>query len=280
MRKKLLATTLAGVMAASMSMTAFAATSGEAIPVPDGTDVYAGIVLNDPDAKIRVEVPTLFAFVVNGTVNADTNAVTSADGTILLPNVKVKVDDPTVNNGTYSIQTEQNAKLSFTNYSTAAGATDGERMGIPVEISGYVNEAGTLAERNNWQHVGAVMEGDTATFKQYNVSVDGVAFDTPHGADGFGMGTGITLAAPDLGTQNADGTYPNMDATTKLAVVGAEHPANFDVKVGGQRGQYKQVEESAKVGTIVWTISYASEDMKDVDTAPSNPPLAVGDVTP
>ena len=39
MRKRILATALAGVMAASMSMTAFAETAGEAIPVPDGTDV-------------------------------------------------------------------------------------------------------------------------------------------------------------------------------------------------------------------------------------------------
>ena len=279
MRKRFLTGALAGVMAASMSMTAFAATSGDAIPVPDGTDVYAGIVLNDPDAKIRVEVPTLFAFVVSGTVDADTNKVSSADGTILLPNVKVKVDDPTVNNGTYSIQTEQNAKLRFTKYCTAK-KSDTERMGIPVQISGYVNEEGTLAERNNWQHVGAVAEGDTASFKQYNVSIDGIPFDTPHGADGFGMGTGITLAAPDLGTQKADNTYPNMDETTKLALVGSEHPAKFDVMVGGQRGQYKQVEESAKVGTIVWTISYTDENMKDVDTAPSNPPLTVDDVTP
>lgn len=278
MRKKIWATALAGAMAASMTMTAFAETSGEAIPVPNGTDVYAGIVLNDPDAKIRVEVPTLFAFVVNGTVETDASAVTSADGTILLPNIKVKVDDPTVNNGTYSIQTEQNAKLTFTNYSTAAVGEE-ERAGIPVEITGYVRETGTLAERNNWQHVGAVAEGDTTTFKQYNVSVDGIPFDTPYGADGFGMKQGVTLAAPDLGTKDANG-YSNMDETTKLAIVGTEHPANFDVHVGGQRGQYKQVEESAKVGTIVWTISYSNDKMKDVETAPSNKPLAVEDVTP
>lgn len=279
MRKKFWTTALASTMAASMAMTAFAATSGETVPIPAGTDVYAGIVLNDPDAKIRVEVPTLFAFVVNGTVDADTSPVTSADGTVLLPNIKVKVNDPTAADGSFSIQAEQNAKLTFTNYSTAA-VSDTEREGIPVEITGYVRETGTLAERNNWQHVGSVAEGDAAAFKQYNVSVDGIPFDTPHGTDGFGMGTGVVLAAPDLGTKASDGTYPNMDEVTKLAVTGTEHAANFDVRVGGQRNQYRQVEESAKVGMIVWTISYSSDDMNNLPTAPSKDPLTVEDVTP
>ena len=73
MTKKLLGTLTAAALCVTMTIPAMAAgTSGDVVPVPDGTDVYAGIVVDDEtntDARIRVTVPTVFAFVVNGTVD-------------------------------------------------------------------------------------------------------------------------------------------------------------------------------------------------------------------
>jgi len=87
MKKRLITTLLAGVMATSMVIPAMADPGG-AVPASTGTDVWAGVIIEDMDAKVKVEVPTLFAFVVKGTTTvSDSSPVTSANGDIYLPNV-------------------------------------------------------------------------------------------------------------------------------------------------------------------------------------------------
>ncbi len=275
MKKRLTTALLAGAMAASMVMPAMAAPGDlgvGAVPVTDGTEVWAGIVIDDPDAKIRVEVPTLFAFVVKGTT-ATTGSGTgvNSDGDIYLPNVKVKVTTPSTSgaDAVYELQTEgsvtEEGALPFTNYSTASNGS--ERIGLEVKINGNIKNDGDAAFRKYWTHT--TSGGTTAAqtnFKHYNVKLNGNAFDTLAANGGLQLDDddAITLAAPDV---DLGGSQANVDSVTKYATTGETTYATFDVSVGGELEQYKQVEESAKIGTIVWTVSTVIE--ADVDTAPN-----------
>lgn len=278
MKKKLISVMATGILCASMVIPAMADTAGGAVPTLDGTDVYAGITLEDPDAKIKVEVPTLFAFVVNGSVTADTSAVESVitnpggPATILLPNIKVKVDKPSTtagNDGEYHLETEASGNWKFVNYSTKKGTQVENRDGLEVKISGSIKNEGTDVSRNYWTHVSnaddAAVSGTKDGFKKYTLEVNKEKFSTVDTDGSFAMANPITLAAPDL-------TAGGVDATTKYAKVGKEIDTTFNVYVGGQRDQYNQVEESAKVGTIVWTIQAESQD--GVKTAPNEDYLA------
>lgn len=293
MKKRFTTALLAGAMAASMAIPAMAdpLDAGDgAVPVSSGTEVWAGIIVEDElDAKIKVEVPTLFAFVVKGTIDANANGVGSgADGNIYLPDVKVKVTQPsTQTDGTaqtaiYNLETigyASDGKLPFTNYSTKLDAT-GKRKGMDVTINGNIKNEGTDASRKYWTHTTSAKTDDTRTnFKNYNVSIDENVFDTVAGG-GLQMAAGIELTGPDADLGGAVDSEANVDAGTGYAVVGETHYAKFDVSVGGQLEQYKQVEESAKIGTIVWTISSEAIVSDDVDTAPNKDYLSVGDVTP
>lgn len=273
MKKKILSAVLTGAMCASMVIPAMANTAGGAVPTLDGTEVWAGITLDDPDAKIKVEVPTLFAFVVNGSVDAGAtgaveSAITNPGGTadILLPNIKVKVDGPSTGaggNGTYHLETVASGNWKFVNYSTKAGTQVDGRDGLEVKIAGSIKNEGTEASRNYWTHVAdeALYRGDTSGFKKYTLEVNGEKFSKVENDGSFVMENPITLKAPNL-------RVGGVNATTGYANVGEEAETTFNVYVGGQKNQYNQVEESAKVGTIVWTIQ--AEGQTGADTAPDN----------
>lgn len=278
MKKRFMTALLTGAMAASMVMPAMAAPGDlgvGATPVSDGTEVWAGIVIDEAemDAKIKVEVPTLFAFVVKGTTDAS-NTAGIADGDLYLPNVKVHVTTQSDTNvkAVYELQTvsevTEEGKLPFTNYSTYVDS--GDRTGLPVKINGNIKNEGDIASRNFWTHTASGGTTDVETdFKHYNVSIDGHNFDTLAANGGLQMADAdaITLAAPDV---NLGGVGANVDSDTQYASIGETTYATFDVSVGGQKGQYKQVEESAKIGTIVWTISAEIVDETgDVVTAPN-----------
>jgi len=280
MKKRLTTALLAGAMAASMVMPAMAAPDlGGAVPASTGTEVWAGIVIEDKDAKIKVEVPTLFAFVVKGSVTANAAAVGSgANGNIYLPNVKVDVTTPSVSGtgAVYDLQTVGNlveaGKLPITNYSTYDDA--GTRKGLDVNINGNIKNEGTPESRKYWTHTtSANTSAATTDFKNYNVSIDGSEFDAVANG-GLQMAAGITLDAPDADLGGAAGSAANV-GTDDYAIVGNTHYAAFDVSVGGEVGQYTQVEESAKIGTIVWTISATinGDDLGGVTTAPDAPYL-------
>lgn len=274
MKKRFMTALLTGAMAASMVMPAMAAPGlgAGAVPVSDGTEVWAGIVIDEAnmDAKIKVEVPTLFAFVVKGTT-AIANTAGIADGDLYLPNVKVHVTTPSDvgTNAEYELQTvsevTEEGKLPFTNYSTYNDS--GTRKGLPVKINGNIKNEGDIASRNFWTHTASGGTTDVVTdFKHYNVSIEGHNFDTLAANGGLQMADAIALAAPDV---NLGGAGANIDAVTKYASIGETTYATFGVSVGGQKGQYKQVEESAKIGTIVWTIGAEIVDATgDVVTAP------------
>lgn len=276
MKKQLLTAAMAGLLSASTIMSAFAAQGG-AVPTPSGTDVYAGVALHDPDAKVNVLVPTLFGFVVMGTIDTtNVTPLTAAD--IKKPNVKVNVDTSSTPNSlggyNYSIDVEQNYSFVIENRSTKAiaGAAAGteDRTGLEVQLKGYIKNDGTLQDRNYWEHVGDAgsMTG-TNGFKKYTLSVAGQPFSQAI-AGGFEMASAVTIPGPQLGWNGT--AFTNLDTATGYALNGRTIDANFDVKVGGQKGQYHQVEQSANIGTIVWVVSVPVENT-DAETAPDNPYL-------
>lgn len=266
--KKVLGTLTAAALCMSMTIPAMAATTnsgGEVITVPGGTDVYAGVVVDDEtntDARIRVTVPTVFAFVVNGTTAGGANAgdvLSSTDGTILLPNVKVNVLDPASSTSDYEISVEQNSTMTFTNYSTKE-KTGGGREGIPVNLTGSIENKGSDKDRNYWKH-----SANAQGFKEFTLSLESQKFNKAAGTNTFAMANAVVLDAPDVSDA------ANVDTTTKLAKSGAAKDLAFDVQVGGKRGQYHQIEQSAKVGTIVWTVGYEVDNATNpIPTAPGN----------
>lgn len=255
-KMKLVSVAAAMAMAASMSVSAFAAaptpdsTVGGAVPTDNGTEVWAGVAVDNPDMRIKVTVPTLFAFVVNGSVDATegAKAVTAANGGLLLPNVKVENVQGTGGAGdTYDLTTTGDSALTFDNYSTYYSSDDSDYRGLAVKLSGSIkNETG-----GSWTHI-ATKPSETATqdLKKYRLSVNGQQFTAVNEDGSFGMATPIDLNAPE----NVSNTG-KLDGTTKLAKVPTSVEAEFGVEVGGTRGDYQTAENSAKVGTIVWKVS-------------------------
>lgn len=256
-KKNLFAAVAATAMAMTMSVSAFAAdanttgTVGGVIPTDNGTDVYAGVVVDDKDTRIKVTVPTTFAFVVNGTVDttgADKDkAITVENGALLLPNVKAVDAEKTAN--TAKIATVGENVLKFENFSTR-NKTAGGREGVSVKVTGSITNEGTADSRNGWTAIGtAPSTAANTNVKKYQLVVNKKAF-APVAANTFGMTEAVLVGAPDVTSDNA----ANLDNTTKLAKAGNVEEVTFDVKVGGVRGDYNKVENSAKVGTINWTV--------------------------
>ena len=159
MSKKIKALSILATLAltASMAVPAFAADEngevGGAVPTDNGTQVWAGVAVDEPDMRVRVTVPTLFAFVVNGTVDSTkaSQAVTVENDGLLLPNVKVTNASGTAEDGqSYKLVTEGKSDLKFTNYSTQKGEDDAitNRKGLAVTLKGTIQNEGTAESRN------------------------------------------------------------------------------------------------------------------------------------
>lgn len=290
MKKQLLTAAMAGLLSVSAVMSAFASnevSGGGVRPASDGTDVYAGIILNDPDAKISVIVPTLFAFVVNGSVTANADPISTTNGSLTLPNVMVDVDTENPNGDgsfNYAVETvgTSGGNMVFENRSTKANPDNTSletRLPIDVTIKGSIKNDLTAAERNYWQHVGGdgtAISGDVTKFKQYTLGIGEVGgtmnwFSQANAQGGYEMADTITLDAPDLEWDGSN--YNNLDDGGVYAFLGSQTNLDFRVAVGGQRGQYNQVEESARVGSIVWTVGYQIANNGTIDTSPDEDPL-------
>lgn len=288
MRRKVMATAMAGLLSASMAMSAFAApevdgdanvdnSQGGVGNYEEGTEVKAGVIVDDPDAKIKVEVPTLFAFVVNGTVESESagDSISVENGSLLLPNAMVTVDtskgEP--EHRAYNIDFEAGNQLHFDNFSTmkVKGLDGNAREGLEVYIKGAIENKGTLESRNYWEHVEyepSTQRGED--FKKYRLNVNGIEFSEVE--EGMHvMADTIKLDAPRLGRTDlgsGEYKYDNLDTETNFAKNPNVQYVDFGVEVGGTRGDYTTVEASAKVGTIVWTVSTPVEANNDVTTAP------------
>lgn len=282
MKKKLATSLLAGALSASMVIPAFATAtpSNGVYPVDEGTKVFAGVIVEDVNPLVRVEVPTLFAFVVNGTTTGSTDALFSGTGgNIILPNAKVVVDQTSSKNTLggydYKVTYDSNTSMSIINYSTFDNA--GIREGLGLKINGEIQQKSDVSHywvynKDLTDAHAAGLPGNVAEFKNYRISIAGIDLRTEV-SDGkttsYKMDSDLTLKAPDTGYDIASSTYTNLVKETQLAENGSFISADFNVVVGGQRGQYKQVEQSAQIGTIVWTVS-VDIDNDLYETAPDN----------
>ena len=231
-----------------------------------GTNIWL-TVANPSMVRVSVTVPLSVGFAVVGTTD-DTaaGAVTTENGNIILPNVRVKVDTPSTETtgGTYHLETVGSSKLVLRNYSTDVREesqieTDPPREGIEVEVRPSVFEVpDTIIEgvtrQHYWKPIGTDPTGDTSLFKRYRIGMNGMWMDTltpmmVNGAykDVYRLNGKLRLSAPDVAT------YGLTEGGT--AKVAADTEFTMDVQVGGIQSQYRQVEESVKVGEIIWEIT-------------------------
>lgn len=231
------------------------------------TNVWIDVIEVETETRISVTVPASYGFVVKGsTAAADDNPVSVADGNLLLSNVRVTVTSPSAvwqgagsqaGDSVYQLETVgQGAAVPVRNYSTVVNSGNTEqgdliRVGLPVSVRPYLIEE---ADSKYWQASGTVPTTNTTDFKKYQMILGDLPLseaallkigDETVGA--FRTVSGFDLAAPPEVQ-----VYGYTAAGT--AIVPSETYLSVDVKVGGVQNQYKQVETSAKVGTICWEI--------------------------
>ena len=159
--------------------------------------------------------------------------------------VQICVTVPTV--FAFTVDETTDTDLTFKNYTTKEVA--GNRVGLPLEVTGHVQNQGTPASRNHWEHIGVTPTAMADDFKKYRLIVDGKNFDQEDGLGNFAMDGSIFLAAPA-----ATGFDTNNLTTTPTT-----KRLDFDAKVGGTEEMYEQIRRSAKLGTIVWSIAYETK---------------------
>ena len=243
MKRKFISVLAAGALCASMAMPAMAAESNGGVTrlSAEGTDVMAGVLVTNKEVKVKVEVPTVFAFVVNGSVSADSTAISVDNNTLVLPNVTTDGN---------SLTFTGDGSMKLINYSTIDDGTTFK--GLDVTVDAYIKNEGTAASRNGWEHVAAAPSTAPATdVKHYRLSitdptdstVGGAFSDTSKNLDQMWMANSIKLAAP------------SVDTTSKEVTTANELDVDFSVEVGGTKGDYNAAEPSAKVGSIVWEVT-------------------------
>ncbi|MGL4607652.1 MAG: hypothetical protein ACRCU3_09335 [Eubacteriaceae bacterium] len=240
--------------------TVFAGTEG-----PDA-DVYMTVIKSDPQTKLSATVPTTYAFVVNGTANtSNVTPISVSDGTLLLPNVTVEVLDNSSSNSEYTINVSGSGALQFKNYSTTMAEVDDSgnpnidpslRKGLEIKLDAYIANTGAAPiNRNYWE---AVAEDGEVTsngnnFKNYRLSLGEApnrhVFKNKDLVDNnkIWLDNKIVLEKPIEGEGFNSQGLANVPSVVNLP---------SDLEVGGYRGQYKQVEQSAKVSNIIWTIEF------------------------
>lgn len=228
------------------------------------TNVWIDVIKRPTQDRICVTVPMAYGFVVVGSQDFDNNTPISVEeGTLLLPNVRVEMDETSGEEGRreYSLTVTGARELPVRNYSTTIleeNEEEGIRTGLAVTLGASMDardETGIMPPKNRgyWTLTDTEPGTGTEDFKKYQMSLDGHALsilesegDDPSEAS-YRMDGEISLKAPPDVEQNgwtAAGT----------ANIPSEHWMNTDVKVGGVQGHYSQVEESLKVGTIRWTV--------------------------
>ena len=249
--------------------------------ISNKTNIWVDAVEMDPDTNISVTIPMFFGFVVNGSVNTtDDTAVSVANGNLLLPNVKVKVTTADGTDGAaagtgakYAIQVEDTSFI-FKNYSTTMATTDADgnanrdttiRQGLPVTLYGYIEKYSKIdssGEEHYWKAVtedptykAGVTTSENFNFKQYRICL-GDNYGNPFSKTESGvedsskiwLENSIELEKPIQIQQN--------DSETGYSVVSFDKEVPFNVQVGGKISQYKNIEQSVKVGRITWYVQY------------------------
>ena len=237
------------------------------------SNVWLDVIQMPTQAQISVTVPLSYGFAVIGSVNSnDKNPVSKENGNLLLPNVRVVVTTPSGTSGVnaeYAIQTVSGSSIPIRNYSTDVRDeyADEElppREGLPVEVKPYmVAFQDSSGPTHHWQPASAdpTWDGTAGTedaaklnFKKFQMLLDNLAFSVAGQKsidstvkDVFWLEDFITLDAPP---NVADYGYTSAGT----AQVPSEKYISVQVRVGGIQNQYKQVEDSVKVGAIYWEV--------------------------
>jgi hypothetical protein len=236
------------------------------------SNVWLSVTQIPSEARVSVTVPLAYGFVVRGSVDSsDTYPVSAENGNLILPNAKVHVSVPSDSGTTseFELQTISEHTIPILNYSTDVREEHLEeenppREGLPVElkpfIAGYDSDEG---KTHYWKTVGYDPTWDGASsqtnFKEYQMLIDNVAFSDP------GQ---VTISYEDSSTELKDVFWyadkialnaPEDVLTHGYTAAGTAHiPSEtfvtVGVKVGGMQSEYKQVEESLKVGAIFWQV--------------------------
>jgi len=236
------------------------------------SNVWLSVTQVPSEARVSVTVPLAYGFVVKGSVDSgDTVPVSVENGNLYVPNVKVHVSVPSGSgvDAEYGLQTVSENAIPLRNYSTDVREEDLEeenppREGLPVEvkpfIAGFDKDGG---KEHYWKPVGDdptwVSPDPVTNFKEYQMQIDGVAFSVPGQVtisyedsstevkDVFWYDGKIALDAPE-------DVMTNGFTAAGTANVPSETYIDVSVKVGGIQNEYRQVEESLKVGAIFWQI--------------------------
>lgn len=226
------------------------------------TNVWIDVIQKPTQDRICVTVPMAYGFVVVGSEDTqDETPISVENGNLLLPNVKVEVEDDLDADGLrdYSLTVFGNMELPIKNYSTtvpddAEEEEEERRVGLAVKLGAYMdarNDGGLLPppDRAYWELSEEKPGIDADSFKKYRMVLDGKAFRVLGGEDQkeYHMDGTISLGAPPDVEHNgwtAAGT----------ANVPKEQYVTVDVEVGGGQGNYTQVEQSVKISTIHWEV--------------------------
>ena len=231
------------------------------------SNVWLDVIQMPTQAQISVTVPLSYGFAVIGSVNSnDKNPVSKENGNLLLPNVRVVVTTPSGTSGVnaeYAIQTVSGSSIPIRNYSTDVREEYAEeaflpREGLPVEVRPYMTwDDRYSALVHHWEPSltdptwdGVSAEKDAkVNFKKFQMLLNDLPFSKKGQQNVIWLKdeSAIALDAPpnvlDYGCTPA-GT----------ARIPSEQYISVQVRVGGMQNQYKQAEQSLKVGTIYWDV--------------------------
>lgn len=236
------------------------------------SNVWLSVIQLPSETRISVTVPLAYGFVVRGSVeDSDTFPVSVEHGNLILPNAKVHVSVPS-GPGTkaeYELQTISEQAILIRNYSTDVRKEHIEeenppREGLPVELKPFIVGIEKDSEKtHHWKVVGndpTWHEGATPThFKEYQMLMNNIPFSEPGK---------VTIIDEDEKTESKDVLWYKETITLKApedvqtlgytaagtALIPSETYVTAGVNVGGSQNEYKQVEESLKVGAIFWQV--------------------------
>lgn len=271
-----------GVLAVAMTTSCFVAFSAWGAPGDSGSsteynegpasNLWLTVVETASQARISVTVPTSYGFVVVGSVEpTDSGSVTSENGKVLLPNVRVNVTNPSTGpnhtDGEYVLSVDGPSQVLIKNYSTDVpedqlDLDNPQRFGIGVKVRPYVQEIEqfealpNVLRRHYWKPVttGTDPSGDAGLFKYYRLGMNGMWCDIPGSIKEGGATKRVYSLDGILEIPAPPDLEQNGWTAGGTALVPYIMAFDMDVQVGGIQNQYKQVEESVRVGQIGWQI--------------------------
>jgi len=246
----------------------FSASAGE----DPASNVWLSVTQLPSEARVSVTVPLAYGFVVRGSVDdSDRVPVSVENENLILPNVKVHVSVPSGPGVTaeYELQMTSGQAVPIRNYSTDIREEHMEdanppREGLPVELKPFIAGYGSDSGRTHyWEAVGydPTWDGisEQTNFKRYQMLLNDNPFSisgqmkisdedgNPELKDVFWYAGTIPLNAPE-------DVMAHGYTAAGTALIPSETYVTAGVKVGGSQNEYKQVEESLKVGAIIWQV--------------------------